>query len=512
MKILKNKGSALVLTLLAMSLLVILGLSLIQVTYSENRMSKLYENKTSNYYVAESGIERATSIINNAVKVRADRIEEYSKVMGEEYAKTHTGPETISYLKTSVIFSALDTDIKNYFLASDKQIVCDRDYSGTSFPSFSINIDKYQRYTADNSNDGTDTRDFKIRYGMSCYYVVTVGNVKNLSDGSGWAVTLTSTGHYGSAQKSITLDYIIKVPYQDPTFTPNNDYSDFDVFTKNALTSIDNSYDFNAQKALTINGNVLIEAKSMNLKKDASFTGDTVIKTTGNINLKKDFSQNNNSSDILLDAPIIDVEKGFSIPPGDTLYISHGSTFNLKKGDSISKSYLDDYMGSVPLVTQNNYKRIPDYSIKPIVNTASFKGVENNINYIFCKSDGTFSSPISSTLLNVFIINDDSIANNKGNKNQEYTLDFGNHNPINAFIYSTRRVNFGSKDVTINGMIISNGIGSISKNLTINDTLTTQQISLIKTKITSNIDNTGSGASITVQLIPNITKQNWSEK
>jgi len=308
------------------------------------------------------------------------------------------------------------------------------------------------------------------------------------------------------------LDYIIRVPYQDPTFTLNNNYSDFDIFTKNALTSIDNSYDFNAQKALTINGNVLIEAKSMNLKKDASFTGDTVVKTNGSINLKKDFSQNSNSNDILLDSPNIDVEQGFSIPLGDSLYISYDSSINIKKGDSISVSYLDDYSGSVPLVTQNNYKRIPDYSIKPIVNAASFNGVEDNINYIFCKSDGTFSTPISSTLLNVFIINDDSIASNKDNKNQEYTLDFENHNPIKAFIYSTRRINFGNKDMTINGMIISNGIGSISKNLTINNTLTPEQISTIKAKITNNIDMTGGGASIDVQLIPNVTKQNWSEK
>ncbi|HBM80140.1 MAG: pilus assembly PilX N-terminal domain-containing protein [Clostridiales bacterium] len=223
-----NKGSALILVLILMSVITILAVSLTGVTLSEVLMSRIYQDSKAASYIAEAGMERAVPMLEHGIKeIIHDSLNDENSILRKVInnaiqSASSSDADSEEAIKDS-IYSYIDANEADGILANIMQNYIQGD--------FKEQIDS----ESDTESSGTDAYDFTLRNKIKTYYKITINNPNTIYQDK--KINVSSKGYYGKSVKKINASYKIPELNDILKFDADlNPYIDLDEYSLNAIS------------------------------------------------------------------------------------------------------------------------------------------------------------------------------------------------------------------------------------------------------------------------------------
>lgn len=193
-----TKGSSLIIALIIMSFIMVLAVSLVDVTHSEELMTKSFEGSVSAYYMAETGLERVINTIRyvKPLETVLESIEDPAKMKIDNAINDYFYKNSVNYnyLYPYLIFASRE-DRNNFESASD---------------------------------------------GVKCYYEITIDASKVSSlDSNGLykkSIIISSTGYYDKSVRNILVEYTVNGVLKQGILPYSDDYLNY--FCRNNINNI----------------------------------------------------------------------------------------------------------------------------------------------------------------------------------------------------------------------------------------------------------------------------------
>lgn len=351
-----KRGSALIMVVFTMLIIFALGLSLLSVIGKNMIMSRLGADSASAYYIAECGIERASSLIENDTRKIISGVIQSAQDSYNNNALA--GVDTPDELYDFII-NRINAEFLIYL----------NPFKEGSF---------YKRFSPFQGEEGTDGKELSVRSAPEkSFYTVKIEfspfdwNAKTFR-----TVNIVSTGHSGNGTRIIESTFYLNYPFC--VIEAPGQYSDLPEFLNSSLTVINNGGAVFDSCSILCDGDILVESKSITFKNSS-------INTKGKLILK------GNNIGIYNNVKIF----GSTVFDYDDIKMGDKTEINGNKNCSIADSIVGQYAFYPPMIKPDNaasYAGLPESEklnsiihggITGINNTFSAYKSDNGINYVY---------------------------------------------------------------------------------------------------------------------------------
>lgn len=377
-----NKGSALIIVLLIMTFVTVLAASVINITRSEDTMSKMYNDKNSAYYVAEAGVEKSVSILKSALNNHVNSSSFQNSIIN-------------SGVNSSNIKSKIQSYLSGYYATL-------RDNTGDGVSLL--------------NSAGSTKRYFDVNASSPATAVTETGTGKFNCIIN---IPITSKGYDGSIMSTIeteqAVEFTIDISDQTGGGSTGDDYPDAGIFLQNMINVIDdptNTSDviFNGTYH-NIGGNILVSTNnSVRFTGSFSLNGNTAIRSGKDI-IFSGSTVIQDGRNLILDAN--NVSGSFSVNSSD-LFTRQKNNIQ----DSKNRTWNSTFSSTVSMLLTPSYNNVSDAfyikELKPSIGEGNFRGMKY---YSFYDKNHDISEDRYIGTYPIILCNDGAVINGSFNYN-----------------------------------------------------------------------------------------------